>query len=31
MKQKLVEGLMMEGEPLKVALEAVGMAKSSYY
>jgi len=31
MKQKLVEGLMMEGKPLKVALEAVGMAKSSYY
>lgn len=31
MKQKLVEGLMTEGKPLKVALEAVGMAKSSYY
>jgi len=29
--QKLVEGLMMEGKPLKVALEAVGMAKSIYY
>ena len=31
MKRQLVEGLMMEGKPLKVALEAVGMAKSSYY
>ncbi|HEX73642.1 MAG TPA: transposase [Dehalococcoidia bacterium] len=31
MKRQLVEGLVMEGKPLKVALEAVGMAKSSYY
>jgi len=31
MKRQLVEELMMEGKPLKVALEAVGMAKSSYY
>ena len=31
MKRQLVEGLKMEGKPLKVALEAVGMAKSSYY
>ena len=31
MKRQLVEGLIMEGKPLKVALEAVGMAKSSYY
>jgi transposase InsO family protein len=31
MKRQLVEGLMAEGKPLKVALEAVGMAKSSYY
>lgn len=31
MKHQMVEGLMMEGKPLKVALEAVGMAKSSYY
>jgi hypothetical protein len=27
----MVEGLIAEGKPLKVALEAVGMAKSSYY
>ncbi len=31
MKRQMVEGLMTEGKPLKVALEAVGMAKSSYY
>ena len=31
MKRQMVERLIMEGEPLKVALEAVGMAKSSYY
>ena len=31
MKHQMVERLMMEGKPLKVALEAVGMAKSSYY
>jgi len=31
MKRQLVERLMTEGKPLKVALEAVGMAKSSYY
>ena len=31
MKRQLVEGLIMEGKSLKVALEAVGMAKSSYY
>ena len=31
MKRQLVEGLIMEGKPLKVALEAVGMVKSSYY
>jgi|TARA_B100000315_G_scaffold120522_1_gene110419 transposase InsO family protein len=31
MKRQLVKELMMEGKPLKVALEAVGMAKSSYY
>ncbi len=31
MKRQMVEGLIKEGEPLKVALEAVGMAKSSYY
>ena len=31
MKRQLVEGLIKEGKPLKVALEAVGMAKSSYY
>ena len=31
MKRQLVEELMTEGKPLKVALEAVGMAKSSYY
>jgi len=31
MKRQLVEGLIMEGKPLKVALEAVGIAKSSYY
>ena len=30
-KHQLVEGLRMEGKPLKIALEAVGMAKSSYY
>jgi len=28
MKRQLVEELMMEGKPLKVALEAVRMAKS---
>ena len=31
MKRQLVEELMTEGKPLKAALEAVGMAKSSYY
>lgn len=31
MKRQLVDGLKMEGKPLKTALEAVGMAKSSYY
>jgi len=31
MKRQLVKELMAEGKPLKVALEAVGMAKSSYY
>jgi len=31
MKRQLIEGLMAEGKPLKVALEAVGMARSSYY
>jgi len=31
MKRQMVEELMMEGKPLKVALEAVGMAKSGYY
>jgi hypothetical protein len=31
MKRQLVEGLMMEGSSLKAALEAVGMARSSYY
>ena len=31
MKRQMVEELMAEGKPLKVALEAVGMAKSSYY
>jgi len=31
MKRQLVERLKMEGKPLKTALEAVGMAKSSYY
>jgi len=31
MKRQMVKELMMEGKPLKVALEAVGMAKSSYY
>jgi hypothetical protein len=31
MERQLVEKLMAEGKPLKVALEAVGMAKSSYY
>lgn len=31
MKRQLVEELMVEWKPLKVALEAVGMAKSSYY
>jgi len=30
-KRQMVERLMMEGKPLKVALEVVGMAKSSYY
>ncbi len=28
MKRQMVEELMMERKPLKVALEAVGMAKS---
>jgi len=27
----MVEGLIAEGKPLNVALEAVGMARSSYY
>jgi len=31
MERQLVEELMTERKPLKVALEAVGMAKSSYY
>ncbi len=31
MKRQMVEGLMTEGKPLKVALEAVGIARSSYY
>ena len=31
MKRQLVDGLKMGGKPLKVALETVGMAKSSYY
>jgi len=31
LKRQLAEELMVEGKPLKVALEAVGMAKSSYY
>ncbi len=31
MKRQLVEELMTEGKPFKVALEAVGMARSSYY
>ena len=31
MKRQMVEGLIVEGKPLKVALEAVGMARSSYY
>jgi putative transposase len=31
MKRQMVEELMIEGKPLKVALEAVGIAKSSYY
>ncbi len=31
MKRQMIEGLIAEGKPLKVALEAVGMAKSSYY
>ncbi len=31
MKRRMVEELMAEGKPLKIALEAVGMAKSSYY
>ena len=31
MKRQLVEGLIMEGKQLKVALEAAGMAKSSYF
>jgi len=31
MKRQLVEGLIAEGKPLNVALEAVGMARSSYY
>ena len=31
MKRQMVGGLIAEGKPLKVALEAVGIAKSSYY
>ena len=31
MKRKMVDGLIVEGKPLHIALEAVGMAKSSYY
>jgi len=31
MKRQMVERLISEGKPLKVALEATGMAKSSYY
>jgi putative transposase len=31
MKRQLVKGLLTEGKPLKVALEAIGMASSSYY
>jgi len=31
MKRQMVDGLMAEGKSLKVALEAIGMAKSSYY
>ncbi len=31
MKRQMVEGLISEGKPLNVALEAVGMARSSYY
>jgi len=31
MKRQMVEGLIVEGKPLKVALEAVGMARPSYY
>ena len=31
MKRQMVEGLISEGKPLKIALEATGMAKSSYY
>ncbi len=31
MKRQMVEVLMAEGKPLKVALEAAGMARSSYY
>jgi len=31
MKRQMVEGLIAEGKPLNVALEAVGMARSSYY
>ena len=31
MKRRMVEELMAEGKSLKVALEVVGMAKSSYY
>jgi len=31
MKRQMVKGLIAEGKPLKVALEAVGQAKSSYY
>jgi putative transposase len=31
MNRQMVKGLMAEGETLKVALEAVGMASSSYY
>jgi len=31
MKRQMVEGLIAEGKPMKVALKAVGMARSSYY
>ena len=31
MKRQMVKGLLVEGNSLKAALEAVGMASSSYY